>query len=360
MNNTNNLSGLKREDFQQTVDGKQTDLYILSNRNNVEIAVTNYGAAVLSAMVPDKSGHMANVIQGHDSIGHLMNSPVDVLSTTIGRYGNRIAKGKCILDGKEYILAINNGPNSLHGGPKGFHKRVWDVSRKTNSRIDFHYISANMEEGFPGELDVYMTYTLSDNNEFKIEYKATTDRKTIVNLTNHAFFSLAGIGSPTPSICNNILTVNADFYLPTDSVSIPTGEIVKVENTPMDFRTPHAVGERINESCQQLIFGHGYDHCYVLNKQEPGELSFAAKCIEPESGRTLEVYTTEPGLQIYTANWNNGMKGSHGTTYPDRSAICLEAQHFPDSPNHAYFPSTVLKPGEVYKQTTIYKFGVEK
>ena len=257
-------------------------------------------------------------------------------------------------------MAINNGPNSLHGGPKGFHKRVWDVIGKTESSIDFHYIAANMEEGFPGELDVHMTYTLTDNNEFRIEYKATTDKKTIVNLTNHAFFSLSGIGTPTPSVCNNILTVNADFYLPTDSVSIPTGEIVKVENTPMDFRTPHTVGERINENYQQLIFGHGYDHCYVLNKQEPEELSFAAKCIEPESGRTLEVYTTEPGLQVYTANWNNGMKGSHGTTYPDRSAICFEAQHFPDSPNRAYFPSAVLKPGEVYKQTTIYKFGVEK
>ena len=360
MNNTNNLSRLKREDFQQIVDGKQTDLYILSNKNNVEIAVTNYGAAVLSIIVPDKHGHMSNVIQGHDSIEHLINSPVDVLSTTIGRYGNRIAKGKYTLDGKEYTLAINNGPNSLHGGPKGFHKRVWDVIGKTESSIDFHYIAANMEEGFPGELDVHMTYTLTDNNEFRIEYKATTDKKTIVNLTNHAFFSLSGIGTPTPSVCNNILTVNADFYLPTDSVSIPTGEIVKVENTPMDFRTPHTVGERINENYQQLIFGHGYDHCYVLNKQEPEELSFAAKCIEPESGRTLEVYTTEPGLQVYTANWNNGMKGSHGTTYPDRSAICFEAQHFPDSPNRAYFPSAVLKPGEVYKQTTIYKFGVEK
>ena len=355
-----NLCGLKRTDFQKTVDGKQTDLFILKNENGVEIAVTNYGGAVLAIMAPDKNGKFANVIQGHDSIDHVINSHEPFLSTLIGRYGNRIANGKFLLDGQEYSLTINNGPNSLHGGPTGFHARVWDAEQVTPQSLKLHYLSADGEEGFPGNLDVTVVYTLSNQNEFIITYSAVTDKTTLVNLTHHGFFCLSGIANPKASVENNIVTINADFYTPMDNVSIPTGEIAKVEGTPMDFRTPHAVGSRINDKFEQLEFGAGYDHCYVLNKREQGTLSFAAKCVEPESGRSMEVYTTEPGVQVYTANWHNGFEGAHGATFPARSAICFEAQHFPDTPNKGHFPSCVLKPEEVYQQITIYKFGVEK
>ena len=355
-----NLCGLKRTDFQKTVDGKQTDLFILKNENGVEIAVTNYGGAVLAIMAPDKNGKFANVIQGHDSIDHVINSHEPFLSTLIGRYGNRIANGKFLLDGQEYSLTINNGPNSLHGGPTGFHARVGEAEQVTPQSLKLHYLSADGEERLPGNLDVPVVYTPSNQNEFIITYSAVTDKTTLVNLTHHGFFSLSGIANPTASVENNIVTINADFYTPMDNVSIPTGEIAKVEGTPMDFRTPHAVGSRINDKFEQLEFGAGYDHCYVLNKREQGTLSFAAKCVEPESGRSMEVYTTEPGVQVYTANWHNGFEGAHGATFPARSAICFEAQHFPDTPNKGHFPSCVLKPEEVYQQITIYKFGVEK
>ena len=355
-----NLCGLKRADFQTTVNGKQTDLFILKNENGAEIAVTNYGGAVLAIMVPDKNGKYANVIQGHDSITHVINSHEPFLSTLIGRYGNRIAGGKFILEGKEYSLTINNGPNSLHGGPTGFHTRIWDAEQETPQNLKLHYLSADGEEGFPGNLDIHVTYTLSNQNEFIITYHATTDKTTLVNLTHHGFFSLSGIANPTATVDNNIVTINADFYTPIDNVSIPTGEIAKVEGTPMDFRTPQRVDSRINDPFEQLEFGAGYDHCYVLNKREAGTLSFAAKCVDPESGRSMEVYTTEPGVQVYTSNWHNGFEGAHGATFPARSAICFEAQHFPDTPNKVHFPSCVLHPGETYSQVTIYKFGVEK
>ncbi len=356
----NNLAGLKREDFQKTINGKQTDLFILKNKNGIEIAVTNYGAATLAIMMPDKNGNYSNVILGHDSIDNVVNSPEPFLSTTIGRYGNRIAKGKFTLCGKEYSLAINNGPNSLHGGPTGFHTVVWDAEQKDEQTVEFKYTAKDGEEGFPGNLDVVMTYSLTDENEFKIDYKAKTDKTTIVNLTNHGFFNLAGISNPTPTVLNNILTINADHYTPIDNVCIPFGEIAKVEGTPLDFRTPHVVGDRINDKHQQIENGAGYDHCFVLNKKESGELSFAVKCFEPNSGRYMEVYTTEPGVQLYSGNWLNGFSGAHGATFPARSAICFEAQHFPDTPNNHYFPSAVLHPGEEYSQITIYKFGVEK
>lgn len=364
MNNTyyqeNNLCGLKRADFQKEINGKNTDLYILSNNNGAEVAITNYGGAILAVMVPDKNGKLGNVVQGHDSIDHVINSPEAFLSTLIGRYGNRIANGKFQLDGKEYNLTINNGPNSLHGGPTGYHARVWDAEQTSKQSVTLHYLSEDGEEGFPGNLDITVIYTFTDQNELVITYSAQTDKRTIVNLTHHAFFSLAGLDTPTPSVENNILTINADHFTPMNEVSITTGEITKVEGTPMDFRTPHTVGSRINDPFQQLVWGAGYDHNYVLNKREPGELSFAVKCVEPISGRSLEMYTTEPGVQVYTANWNNGFAGWHGTTFPARSAICFEAQHFPDTPNKPHFPSVILNPGEKYRQVTIYKFGIEK
>ncbi len=363
MNNTfykeDNLSGLKRADFQKTIDGKETDLFILSNDNGAEMAVTNYGGAIIAVMVPDRNGKLANVVQSHDTIDGVINSPEPFLSTLIGRYGNRIAKGKFKLDGTEYTLAVNNGPNSLHGGPTGYHARVWDAEQTSKQSLTLHYLSPDGEEGFPGNLDITVIYTFTNQNELILTYSALTDKKTIVNLTHHAFFSLSGLDNPTATVDNNLVTINADFYTPMDEVSIPTGEIAAVEGTPMDFRTPHTVGSRINEPFQQLVYGAGYDHCYVLNKEEAGSLTFAAKCVEPESGRSLEVYTTEPGVQVYTDNWATGFPGYHGATFPARSAICFEAQHFPDSPNKAHFPSVVLNPGDAYHQVTVYKFGVE-
>lgn len=354
------ICGLKREDFQATVQGKETDLFILKNAQGNAVAITNFGGAIVAIMVPDKNGNMANVIEGHDNINDVVNSPEPYLSRLIGRYGNRIAKGTFTLHGKEYHLKLNDGPNSLHGGPTGFNVRVWDAERMNDQSVVLNYVSAYGEEGFKGELKTTVVYTFNDDNELVIDYLATTNKKTIVCLTNHAFFALAGIANPTPSVENIELQINADFYLPIDKTSIPTGEILKVEGTPFDFRTPKVIGKDIAADNEQLKNGSGYDHNYVLNKKEPGELSFAAKLLEPVSGRTMEVYTTEPGLQLYTGNFLNGITGQHGATFPYRSGICLEAQHFPDSPNRPYFPPVTLEPGQQYKQKTIYKFGVEK
>ena len=353
------ISGLKQEDFITTINGKQTNLYTLTNESGMEVSITNYGGALVAIMVPDKDGKMANVIQGHDNIQDCMSSPEPFLSTLIGRYGNRICKGKFTMNDKEYSLAVNNGPNHLHGGPTGFHARVWDAEQINGHELVLRYISAYYEEGFPGELNMTVKYSLTDDNELVIDYRGTTNKKTVVNMTSHGFFSLAGIANPTPSAMNVICQINADFFIPIDENSIPTGEILKVEGTPFDFRTPTPVGERIDADCPQIMNGAGYDHCFVLNKREVGELSFAAKIVEPESGRTMEVYTTEPGVQFYSDNWADGYKGQFGATFGRRSALCFEAQHFPDSPNRAHFPSVILRPGEVYKQKTIYKFGVE-
>ena len=357
---TENRCGLKRKDFQTTVNGQNTDLYILRNKQGNEVAVTNYGGAVLAIMVPDRNGNYANVIEGHDSIEHVVNSPEPYLSTLIGRYGNRICKGKFQLHGKEYSLALNNGANSLHGGNKGFNTKVWDALQMNDQSVVMNYVSSYGEEGYSGELKVTVIYTFTDDNEFTIEYMATTNKKTIVNLTHHGFFNLAGIANPSPTVENVLCEINADYYLPIDETSIPTGEVRFVKDTPFDFRTPKAIGQDINADNEQIKNGTGYDHNYVLNKKEEGELSFAARLTEPTSGRTMEVYTTEPGIQLYTGNFLFGFEGAHGATFPKRSAVCLEAQHFPDTPNHPYFPSVVLTPGGQYKQKTIYKFGVAK
>ncbi len=354
-----NLSGLKRENFQATIQGKQTDLYTLRNGQGMQVDITNYGGALVSIMVPDRDGNYANVIQGHDNIQDVISSPEPFLSTLIGRYGNRICKGCFIMNGKEYHLAINNGPNNLHGGPTGAHARVWDAEQVNDQELVLRYVFAYYEEGFPGEVKMTVRYSITEDNELVIDYRGTTNKKTVVNMTNHGFFSLSGIGNPTPTIDNVILHINADHYIPIDDTSIPTGEILKVEGTPFDFRTPKPVGQDIDADCEQIKNGAGYDHCFVLNKREPGELTLAASMVEPVSGRTMEVYTTEPGVQLYSDNWATGYPGQNGATFPRRSALCFEAQHFPDSPNRPYFPSVQLKPGEVYTQQTIYKFGVE-
>jgi len=354
------ISNLKREDFQKEVNGKPVNLFFLRNEAGMEVAITNYGGSLVAIMTPDRDGKMANVIQGHDCIDDCIASPEPFLSTLVGRYGNRICHGKFTLNGKEYHLAINNGPNHLHGGPTGFHARVWDAEQVNDHALVLRYVSAYYEEGFPGELAMTVMYALTDDNELVIDYKGTTNKKTIVNMTSHGFFSLAGIANPTPTCEDVVCQINADFYLPIDENSIPTGEIRSVKGTPFDFTTPHRVGEHIDDDDEQIRHGAGYDHCYVLNKREPGELTFAAKITEPVSGRTMEVFTTEPGVQFYSDNWADGYRGQNGATFPRRSALCFEAQHFPDSPNHPYFPSVVLRPGEVYTQKTIYKFGVEE
>lgn len=357
---TANLCGLKKEDFQTTVNGKQTDLFILKNSAGNEVAITNYGGAIVAIMVPDREGKHANVIQGHDNIKEVIESPEPYLSTLIGRYGNRICKGQFQLNGKQYQLFVNNGPSSLHGGKEGWNARVWDALQMNEHSVVLNYTSPYGEEGYTGEMKTTVVYTFTDNNELVIEYMAKTNKKTILNLTSHGFFSLQGIANPTPDIHNQICEINANYYLPMDETSIPTGEIRFVKGTPFDFTTPKPVGQDIDDpNDEQIKFGAGYDHCFVLNKKEEGELSFAARIEEPVSGRTMEVYTTEPGMQVYTDNWATGYKGQHGATFPRRSAICFECQHFPDSPNHPYFPSVILRPGEVYKQKTIYKFGVK-
>ncbi len=362
MNNTSktNISGLTPEDFDKEIKGKRTALYILRNNKGMEVAVTNYGAAILSINVPDKDGNYSNVILSHSDINSVINSPEPFLSTTIGRYANRIAKGKFTLDSKNYNLATNNGPNHLHGGPTGFHARVWDADQVNDSTLELRYKSKDGEEGFPGNLNIIITYEVEeDRNALRINYKAKTDQTTIINLTNHGFFNLAGIANPTPSVEDNVVTINADYYTPVDETCIPTGEIAPVAGTPMDFRNPYVVGERIDSDFEQLKIGVGYDHNYVLSKSEVGALEEAATCYDPKSGRLMRVYTTEPGVQLYTGNWLNGFEGAHGATYPKRSAICFEAQKFPDTPNKPHFPSARLNPGEIYKQTTVYAFEIK-
>ncbi|MCD8289161.1 MAG: galactose mutarotase [Prevotella sp.] len=357
---TDYLCGLKKEDFQTTIDGKEVNLYILKNSAGAEAAITNYGGALVAIMVPDRDGNYANVVQGHDNIKGVVDSPEPYLSTLIGRYGNRIAKGRFQLNGKEYNLAINNGPNALHGGKRGWNARVWDAIQMNERELSLTYISAYGEEGYTGEVKTFVTYTWTDENELIINYLAQTNKKTIINLTNHAFFSLAGIANPTPAVDDLLCEINADFFIPIDETSIPTGEILKVAGTPFDFRTPKALGRDIDADDEQIKNGAGYDHCFVLNKNEEGELSFAARIVEPKSGRTMEVYTTEPGVQLYTDNWATGYEGQLGATFPRRSAVCFECQHFPDSPNRPYFPSVLLCPDRKYRQTTVYKFGVDK
>lgn len=354
----NMLSGLDADKFDRTIDGKQTALYTLRNENGMEVAVTNYGAKIVSLIVPDKEGNPTDVVLGHDSIEGYLASEEAYFGAVCGRYGNRIAKGAFTLDGVVYDkLAVNNGPNSLHGGIKGFNAVVWDVLRHTDSLIRLAYTSADGEEGFPGKLEVEVEYSLTPTNELRITYQAVTDKPTVLNLTNHSYFNLSGAGDP--SVADHILTIHAGSYLPTDETAIPYGAPESVEGTPMDFREPHPVGERIDESFMQLIWARGYDHTYILNKEgKPGELELASRCISPKTGIVMDTYTTQPGVQLYTGNWMTGnMRGKGSQRYPARAALCLETQHFPDSPNKPEYPTTVLCPGETYSEATTYAFG---
>jgi aldose 1-epimerase len=343
--------------FGQTAEGAAVELYTLTNQNGLEVAITNYGGAVVSIKAPDRNGNLADVVLGFDTLdGYLKEHPY--FGSLIGRYGNRIGKGRFTLNGVAYVLARNNGENHLHGGLKGFDKVVWkpvEPAAKDAQTLVLSYLSKDGEEGYPGNLSVTVTYSLNDANELRIDYAATTDKDTVVNLTNHSYFNLAGQGQG--DILGHEVMTNADRFTPVDAGLIPTGELRSVEGTPFDFRKPTAIGARINQADQQLKLGRGYDHNFVLNRETEG-LALAARVTEPGSGRVLEVLTTEPGLQFYTGNFLDGtIRGKGGKVYGQRYGFCLETQHFPDSPNKPRFPSTVLKPGQRYQSTTVYRFS---
>lgn len=348
--------------FRDSADGKPTALYILKNKNNMQVAITNYGARVVGLLVPDINGVATDVVVGYDSIGKYLRQPETFFGAIVGRYGNRIAKGRFRLNGKEYTLATNNGANHLHGGRKGFGANVWYARQQGDTAVELTYFSKDGEEGYPGNLSVKVTYTLTDSNELKIDYRANTDKATVLNLTNHAYFNLNGQGSGT--INNHVLRLNADNYTPVDSTLIPTGKIEPVAGTPFDFRQPTAIGAHINDDNQQLKFGKGYDHNFVLNPpggQSVGGMNLAATVLGDHSGIYMEVYTKEPGIQFYGGNFMAGANPIKGGKKDDfRTAFCLETQHYPDSPNEPSFPSTELDPGKTYQTTTIYKFSVKK
>lgn len=354
---TTTLSGLKRSNFETEVDGKQTQLFVLNNASGMEVCVTNYGGIIVSVMVPDKDGTMQDVVLGFDSIDDYINIDNN-FGATIGRYGNRIGHGKITVDGTEYDLPKNNFGHTLHGGNNGFNKQVFDASQPNEQTVELTYVSKDGEEGFPGNLTTKVTMTLTDNNAIDIQYEASTDKETVVNLTNHSYFNLSG--NPENTILDHLLTINADGFTPVDSTYMTTGEIADVEGTDMDFRTPTKVGERIdNFEYDQLKNGNGYDHNWVLNTD--GDINqIAATVYDPTTGIELEVYTDEPGLQVYSGNFLDGsITGKNGTVYNKRTAICLETQKYPDSPNKPDWPSPYLKPGEEYTSRCIYKFLVK-
>ena len=351
---------ISKESYGSSPEG-EAFLYTLRNQNGMMMKVTNYGGIVTELHVPDKEGTLTDVTHGFDSIGDYQR-PHPNFGALIGRYGNRIAKGRFSIDDQEYTLALNNGPNALHGGIDGFSRRLWKattIEAENQVGLEFSRRSQDMEEGYPGNLDVTVRYLLNNNNEWIIEYEATTDKKTTVNLTQHAYFNLQGHNNG--DILEHELMINADKITPVDETLIPTGELMDVEGTPFDFRKPTAVGARVNDSTdQQIAFGNGYDHNYVLNRKTDGDLELAATLFDKKSGRFMEVLTTEPGVQFYCGNFLNGKNiGKGGVAYQQRSGLCLETQHFPDSPNQESFPSTILEPGEVYKTTTVYRFSTK-
>lgn len=347
-----------------TMDGKPVELFTLTNSHGIEIRLTNYGAIITALRTPDRSGHFDDIVLGYDSFaGWLHNG--EYFGAVVGRYGNRIARGQFTLDGTTYHLAVNNGPNTLHGGLRGFDKRVWSATpfqRQDSVGVVLEYTSPDGEEGYPGTLQARVTYTLTNDDKLIIDYHATTDKATPINLTQHTYWNL--VGGVTRDILAHRLTLNADSITPVDSTMIPTGEITPVAGTAFDFRTPTAIGARIGDRANtQIRYGNGYDHNFVLNRAgvAPGDLVRAAYVEEPSSGRTLEILTTEPGIQFYSGNFLDGtITGKEGRVYRFRYGLALETQHYPDSPNQPNFPSTILRPGQEYRTRTIYRFGVEK
>lgn len=349
-------SGLLKSNFQSEVSGKKTDLYVLQNKSGMEVCVTNFGGRIVSIMVPDKDKKFRDVVLGFDSIQDYVNIPSD-FGATIGRYANRIDHGKFALDGVSYQLPCNNYGHCLHGGPKGFQYRVYEAKQIDPQHLELSYLSADGEEGFPGDLSCKVTFSLTDDDAIDILYEAQTDKPTIVNMTNHSYFNLDG---DARSNANHLLMVDADYYTPVDSTFMTTGEILPVENTPMDFRTYTAIGSRIDANFQQLKNGHGYDHNWVLNTK--GDITRKCASLKsPASGITLDVYTNEPGIQVYTGNFLDGsVVGKRGISYHKRASVCLETQKYPDSPNKPEWPSPVLRPGEKYVSHCIFKFSVDK
>jgi aldose 1-epimerase len=347
---------VKKEAFGTMPDGKAVELYTLTNTHGIAVQVMTYGGIIVSLKTPDKSGHSADITLGFDTLAdYLAKNPF--FGALVGRYGNRIGNARFTIDGKEYSLAKNDGPNSLHGGLKGFDKVLWQAESFQKSGevgVILKHTSPDGDEDFPGTLHVTVTYTLNDKNEFSLDYHATTDKATPVNLTNHTYFNLGGEGSG--SILGEELMLNADHFTPVDKNLIPLGQIASVKGTPLDFTKPTAIGARINDKYEQLALGMGYDHNFVINRTGPG-LVLAARVYDPKTGRVLEVDTTEPGVQLYTANHLNHLRGRNGHIYNARDAFCLETQHYPDSPNQPNFPSTILRPGQVYHSTTVWKFA---
>ena len=349
---------LKKEDFGKTTDGQSVELYTLTNANGVEARIITYGGIVVSLRTPDRKGKMDDIVLGFDTLDeYLKGHPF--FGALTGRYANRIAKGRFTLNGVEYKLAVNNGENHLHGGIKGFDKVVWkarQVPAKDGVALELTYLSKDGEEGYPGNLSIIVVYSLTDKNELKIDYSATTDKDTVINLTNHSYFNLAGQGSG--DILSHQMMINAKSFTPVDSTLIPTGELRSVKDTPFDFTQPTAIGARVNQDDEQLKFGQGYDHNFVVNGQT-GVLRQAAKVSDPATGRVMEVLTTEPGVQLYIGNFLTELKGKGGKVYNKRYGFCLETQHFPDSPNKPSFPSAVLKKGGRYQTTTVFKFSAQ-
>jgi aldose 1-epimerase len=350
---------LSKQSFGKTADGQEIEIYTLTNDNGVEARITTYGGIVVSLKTPDRAGKMDDIVLGFETLdGYLKGHPY--FGAIIGRYGNRIGKGRFSLNGVEYKLAVNNGENTLHGGLKGFDKVVWKarpLNLRTGPALELTYVSPDGEEGYPGTLSAKVIYTLTSRNELRMDYSATTDKDTVVNLTNHSYFNLAGQGNG--DILGHRIMLNAARFIPVDSGLIPTGELKSVKGTPFDFTLPTAIGARIDQADEQLKLGRGYDHTFVLNGRM-GTLRQAAKVVEPASGRILEVWTTEPGVQLYTGNFLDGtVTGKGGKVYKLRFGFCLETQHFPDSPNKPSFPSTVLKRGGRYQTTTVYKFSAQ-
>lgn len=348
---------VKASAFEKELDGKKVSLFTLRNDSGIIVKITNYGARIVSILVPDKNGRYEDITLGYRTLDEYLTDNM-YLGCIVGRYANRIGKAQFKLDNKVYKLAANDNGNSLHGGSKGFDKQVWDASQN-NDTLTLTYTSPDMEEGYPGNLTVIVKYILNNNNELIIQYEATTDKKTIINLTNHAYFNLHGEGNA--DILDHTLEIFANHITPVDSLLIPTGEIVTVKNTPFDFTIPHKIGARINDENTQIKYGRGYDHNWVLDKPTLDELTLAVRVTDSISGRILELYTTEPGVQFYSGNFMNGSRnGKKGKPYNYRSGLAIEPQHFPDSPNKPNFPNVVLNPGEKYTQTSLFKFTILK
>ncbi|MCW2118191.1 aldose epimerase family protein [Flavobacterium sp. 7A] len=345
--------------FESIIDGKKTHLYVLRNKNGIEITFTNYGQRLVSLMVPDQNGKFEDIVLGFNTLEDYKNPKAKYIGAIIGRSANRIANGEFTVHQNKYTLTVNNGKNHSHGGNNGYNNQVWDAVQLASNQIEFSRLSPDGEEGYPGNLQVTTKYTLTNSNELIIDYSATTDKSTIVNLTNHSFFNLSGEGNG--NVNDHILMINANNYTPLNADQIPIGEITSVQGSPFDFRVPKAIGQDLHQQNQQLTIASGYDQNYVLNNSPKNKngLVFAAKITQPKNGRTLEIYTNEPGLQFYESNYFDGsLIGKSGKAYLYRGAFCLESQHFPDAPNQGNFTKTTLEPGQTYHSTCVYTFGI--